>query len=82
MARKAKDTSAAMFRTSITLEQNHRFALDLVAPGNTSEAVRYLIRYAIQHGALEPFRPKPMNMGAPVVTQQTVDPFAGWDDDD
>jgi hypothetical protein len=93
MAKRAKDTNRALFRTSITLEHNQRFALDLVAPGNTSEAVRYLIRYAIQHGALDAFQhrlPPPMSaqVQQPAVptainsVTPTVDQFAGWDTDD
>lgn len=89
MAKKAKDTAAALFRTSITLEQNQRFALDLVAPGNTSAAVRYLIRYAIQYGALDAFRhrmPPPMSAQAQAPTSvdnaaPAADPFADWEDD-
>ena len=90
MAKKAKDTNLALFRTSITLEQNQRFALDLVAPGNTSAAVRYLIRYAIQHGALDAFRhrlPPPMSAHVQQLASvgraaPAVDQFAGWDTDD
>jgi hypothetical protein len=62
MAKKAKDTNAALYRTSVTLEEGQRYALDMIAPGNASEALRYLIRYAIQHGALEPYRPKPASV--------------------
>lgn len=81
MAKKARDTKLPLYRTSVTLEEGHRYALDFVAPGNASEALRYLIRYAIQHGALEPFRPKPAQ---PLLTTGgrpcTLDDLAGLDD--
>lgn len=78
MAKKAKDTNATLYRTSVTLEEGQRYALDMVAPGNASEALRFLIRYAIQHGALEPYRPKPMQSATPI----NPGAFAGWDTDD
>jgi hypothetical protein len=79
MAKKAKDTNATLYRTSVTLEEGQRYALDMIAPGNASEALRYLIRYAIQHGALEPYRPKPTQPVAPAVS---LTAFAAWDTDD
>lgn len=79
MAKRATDTKAELFRTSVTLEKNHKLALELIAPGNASQALRYLIRYALERGALEPF-----HRGGQVAQQQPVDvdKFAGWDDDD
>lgn len=55
MARKARDTKEPMYTATLTLDASTKAVLAAIRYKNASEAARYLIRYAIQHGALAPY---------------------------
>lgn len=55
MARKARDTKEPTYVTTLSLDASTKAVLAAIRYKNASEAARYLIRYAIQHGALAPY---------------------------
>ena len=91
MARLTKDTSAKLYRRSVSIKEAHRAYLALIDPNNESVAIRYLMQWAINHGALAPFlnpdgTPKPppkseKGAAARRLAGLKPDPFAGWEDD-
>lgn len=55
MARKATDVKEPTYVTTLSLCTSTKAVLAAIRHNNTSEAARYLIRYAIEHGALLPY---------------------------
>jgi len=53
MAKKPRHLNAKPYRQTVLLDSATMPALDAIAPGNMSEAVRWCIQYALARGALE-----------------------------
>jgi hypothetical protein len=73
MPRKSKHMTGQPFRQNVLLDGHTAAALDAIAPGNLSEALRFCVALALQAGAVEQARA----LRAQVVARQTPDRSSG-----
>jgi hypothetical protein len=73
MARKSAYMTGRPYRQNVLLDDHTLKALDAIAPGNLSEALRFCVALALQAGAVEQARA----LRAQVVARQTPDRSSG-----